>query len=1346
VVKTPSILSVLLCTFIACASASLGAAEPAGAESNIGVPVSYSLPGEPGTTYRVTLAIVDPQNPAWIVSQFAAGVVRTVTAENGGKFSETWNGLDDNFMPVPPGKYGVKGIYMPAATWPVDGAWHSITPKFAGGASAWLPSPDQPSVPVPFGGDPVNAPLQDVAAGPNGVAVFYYQYLENGTNCPQFDLNKPIGYEQFVRAYNSGGAGGGSCAATDGETVWAFSTDGGPKYVYRADQKSFGESPGANRRNGYLPEGWVTAMAVWSDRQNNPSASRRVVYCAQRGRIVQEKQTGSSFSHRYMESKDDFVDQVTVHDGADGKVLATVPLRRPLGLAVYGDMLFALHGPAKEPRDGSPQGAWAVSAVNLVDGIPQGAWQPMFDVPASITPADLEIDGSGRFYLSDSAANHVYQLDARGKVIRTFGKLDEQKPGTYDRETLMNPERLATWTDADGKHRLLVVEAAGPNRVSEWNADDGRLLREFPTYQTKCNNGYAIDPADASLVYLPGQRDWLTRFKIDYATRQWTVDAVWPNVEGRQAKGLDKPQAIRVNDNLYLAGARTLLIYRLAGDRWLRSAGLIKNDADKNAWSFWNDADGDGEIDAQELRPTTLPGQVITYHGQRWLPDLSYVAAAQGGRDVWRLAPDGFDPHGNPVFTKWEKLFTDPIFEARAEGKADALHGGNELAQTFSSDWMQVDGSVSGVRGDGGFYVQARGGKNFTANFGAQHKISRYVPDGKGGYQLRWRVGRSVIDGVQEPDELSGGMRCFKPINGLLTVVDQSRSGLMLFTDEGLYVDTIFPTGGKEKYGVYPQPGEFFAGTVYANQANGKIYYASGKYTPMLFEMHGWSLTENPVRELKGVQAEVEITAAQTASPPEAALALRGGAGTALLARFAPALGGPTLDGGSLEGWEMAEPVRFASGKQTVEARLLYDPEHIYVRWNVLLDSSLALKPLPPPERLFTHDQGAHTVGFYIQGDAQAKSQAGARSAAGRQMATGRPGDVRFTFGLFLDGGKVRVASVGMYPDWSGPGAKPQTYRTPVGTAEFAHVAPIEGLRTSYNIDQDFLGFVITAAIPRSAIPALEKPFDASLRTLVNFDANLGGHHRFWWANRDGSANRETYDEPSEARLYPGSWAPAEFQSLAGGVTVRNWLVCGPLGGPGTEQFKNDPNGPLPGTKIEMKKAVRDFCEKAVYPPDTAGVDLDAVYKGEMIQGYWPDPRAVRWKPATIEGLDTRVKLGGGGQVWYAATWIYAEEAAEVKFQVQGHPQTEMRATVSSKAAADRPILLGPFQEPTVEERPGEGHALLRVAEQKVKLAAGWNEIRLRTYCYGYAPFRVGLVVDAPVDKLWKLKFSGTKP
>ena len=174
-----------------------------------GVDVRYTLPsaGPLPQTYRVTLAIIDPKNPDWILSTFLAGQPRTVTVANQGRFVEYWDGLDENFMPLPPGSYGVKGIYMTASKWAVDGEYHSVAPRFAGGPSCWLPAPQQVKTPEPFGGDPCGAPLAALDVGLNGHAVFYWNYLENGTNQPMFDLHRPIGYGQFLSAFPSGGGG-----------------------------------------------------------------------------------------------------------------------------------------------------------------------------------------------------------------------------------------------------------------------------------------------------------------------------------------------------------------------------------------------------------------------------------------------------------------------------------------------------------------------------------------------------------------------------------------------------------------------------------------------------------------------------------------------------------------------------------------------------------------------------------------------------------------------------------------------------------------------------------------------------------------------------------------------------------------------------------------------------------------------------------------------------------------------------------------------------------------------------------------------------------------------------------
>ena len=334
-----------------------------------------------------------------------------------------------------------------------------------------------------------------------------------------------------------------------------------------------------------------------------------------------------------------------------------------------------------------------------------------------------------------------------------------------------------------------------------------------------------------------------------------------------------------------------------------------------------------------------------------------------------------------------------------------------------------ADGSMSD-----GFYVNARGGRNFSANEGAQVKISRYVPDSGGGYKLKWRTGRAAMQRLAEPGEIYGAIHIRRPINGLLSVIDQSRCGVMLYTTEGLYVDSIFPDGRRFSpavAGLYPQPGEFFAGMVYPDNQTGKIYFGMGKYTPMLFEAQGWSLRDNPVRQLADLQKTVRISASQIATPPEIVLSVRGGPGAASFGRFSPALGGVSLDD-SMAGWESCEPIRFESNAtHTVEVRCLYDPDHLYLRWHAHTATAFRATPLEPIDRIFTHDRLADTLSFYLQGDS---------AAAPASSAAGRPGDIRIVFGLFDSGGKIVPAALAMYPIWNGKGnASPLTYATPTG-------------------------------------------------------------------------------------------------------------------------------------------------------------------------------------------------------------------------------------------------------------------------------------------------------------------------
>jgi hypothetical protein len=163
-----------------------------------------------------------------------------------------------------------------------------------------------------------------------------------------------------------------------------------------------------------------------------------------------------------------------------------------------------------------------------------------------------------------------------------------------------------------------------------------------------------------------------------------------------------------------------------------------------------------------------------------------------------------------------------------------------------------------------------------------------------------------------------------------------------------------------------------------------------------------------------------------------------------------------------------------------------------------------------------------------------------------------------------------------------------------------------------------------------------------------------------------------------------------------------------------------------------MKQAVREFCEAATYPPDEK-VDLAAKYSGAMIDGYWDKLHAVAWRPATVADLDTRIVCGKGGQTYYGATWIYVPADTEFQAAFQSHPMTYLRWSVNGRA----------LDPGAYKETPGSVHT---VATHALALKSGWNELKFRGYCTGYPPFRAGLVLSAPQEKLWTVRLSPTPP
>jgi hypothetical protein len=1288
------------------------------------VTVSYQLPadGPLPKTYRVTLAITAPDDPDWIVSTFVAGEPRTVTAENQGKFTETWDGLDENFMPVPPGEYGVKGIYMPSEIWAPDGKPHTLRARYLGGPNALMPKPGRREQGPFITGDQCAPGMGDVAVGPDGVAVFYWRYLENAQNAYRVDLNLPLGPEQLLGGFGSGGTAGGDYTTTDGETIWCASQfdelahlDGKKglymfsPFLYRADQKPFG---GDNqiRRNVTLTAGLVTGLAAWRPKTPGPA----LLFVAERGKMkVVDKWYSNDI---YAESPTERINLLRALNGDTAAELSRLPVSEPTALVVANDRLYLM-----EKRDGG----WTVRhAAAPADGkLDAVTWSAAIPLAGLRDPRDLAVDSQGRYYVADPALNQILRFAADGKLERKLGRLDRQPEGGYDPDSFMEPIRVVCWRNKDGAERLLVAESGGPSRVTEWTTD-GKLLRDWGYSLSGGNGGFAVDPESPKHLYLLGANNTFLRYRMDYGSGAWTLEKVWHDID---ITGLTYPEIINHAGRKYLAFKRLgqgVNLWRFAGDRLLASAGVIRENAPgtaKASYFTWHDANGNGRIDADERRPLAMPRGLDRYWGDYRQGDLSLLVPRAETPDLYRLPVKELDAHGNPVHGDWEKVLTDDVFAAKAAGTATALRGGNEAVSAFNGDWGCARQLPSPNEQPGDVIVNMRGG-NFSANHGWQQKLSRYVPDGNGGFRQKWRVGRSA-NIAPGRGEILGSNHVTLPMLGLVAIIDQTRSGVHVYDwESGLLVDTLLLPGHFQGRSVYGQGGEYFSGA--AHEADGKVYLRWGKTMPNLFEVEGWT-KDNGIRAIPSLPAKVSIGVAQIAAPPELAVQIRGGAGVAKIAEFQPLPGGgPALDG-SLAGWETCPPLLFGDDQAKVEVRCGYDPDTLYLRWEVRAQTPMSVPPLPSAERLFTHDREATTLSFYLQGDAAAQGKA----------SEGRPGDIRVVFGLYDEQGKTKAAALGLYQRWDGSGtASPFLYASPGQRQRFAHVGLLDAVRMAHRLSDDRKAMVIAAAIPRSVLPKTVPDLAKDWRTTANFEATIGGAHKLWWSNTDGSASHETRDEPTEARFYPGSWAPCAFAPLAGSLPIRAWLLNGPW------KAKIKYTG-----ADENKREFQKFFDQAVFPPDDrkiASADISAATPG----------KAGPWRPVTTRVDKPREQYDGsmshsrpsvqflfpddghplhvnGCNLYYAAAWIWSPEAQEIKIEFPMQEQNNIRGWLNDTRLADAPPSYGLYQAVA--------------SPQPARLKAGWNQLFLRAYALGY-DLHFGATAKAAPDILWRLRLTAT--
>lgn len=409
-----------------------------------------------------------------------------------------WDGLDDNGVPVKPGKYEYRGVrhngidlkYLMTLNNPGTPAWQTDD-----GKGEW-------------GGD--HCPPQTVATDATGVYLGWPS-AEDGNGIIGCDLDGKKLWGFFQTPLPSA-AGGEGFLAVDGENLY-FANEvmrhpqkgenelGYFKTVISCLDKNTGYRRGFSTAKPYneisthdttkVKTGWY-----WDLNQNK---SYSLDTCGIRddyyfsGHCAGVNMAGLAARDGKIYVSFRIPGEIVVYNSSDMVELARWKVSKPAGLAFSKDgKLFGISDKT-------------VVQLNLADGKATPVISAGLDAPVG-----LAVDGYGEIYVSDWGASQCVKVfDVQGKQLRTIGKAGGRPwEGAFDPNGMLLPRGIAV--DKNGK--LWVTEDENsPRRISVWDAKTGKFLKEFVGGTTYGGTqGGLIDPSNPNRAYSDGA--W---FEID---------------------------------------------------------------------------------------------------------------------------------------------------------------------------------------------------------------------------------------------------------------------------------------------------------------------------------------------------------------------------------------------------------------------------------------------------------------------------------------------------------------------------------------------------------------------------------------------------------------------------------------------------------------------------------------------------------------------------------------------------------------------------------------------------------------------------------------------------------------
>ena len=437
---------------------------------------------------------------------------------------------------------------------------------------------------------------------------------------------------------------------------------------------------------------------------------------------------------------------------------------------------------------------------------------------------------TGAVWLAERGARQqVRCFDRDGRERRAFGRLGGRLAGRYQ------PEDFRAVADicGDGQGGFVVVESeSAPRRTAHFDRA-GKLLAEWYGGQ-QFYTFAAPEPDNPSRVWMDSQWGWLMQVDVDWPQRSWRVRAcyewnrdldplIFPT--GKMAQRMypfraDLAGTGQQQPYLWFQGSGLVVRIDEPGGRMLPVAALgrmipnqfwnwqdvaperypqafkdalatrgrdwRKRDDVKGHLGYgWADADGDGQVQASELRlhPPEIHRNGHGFHGGPpclWLDERMnrYAAEPRPNQPAWQVrAPVGRTAGGAPI---WE--WAGPTRDG-----PKLPFGGSSFLR------LAADGSL--------YQLLRGGGDGFAAGLDSFHShgagwpgtladrtgIVRYSPAG----EVLWQVGTHAARAGAPAGQVHNPVAIAGFAQGCVAVCDYFQVPCHFWTEDGLYVGQL---------------------------------------------------------------------------------------------------------------------------------------------------------------------------------------------------------------------------------------------------------------------------------------------------------------------------------------------------------------------------------------------------------------------------------------------------------------------------------------------------------------------------------------------------------------------------